>query len=310
MSPENLYKPHLATILEIRQEATGARGIKTFKVRINDDDVRKNFKHIPGQCAMLSVFGVGESIFGIASPPTWKDILEFTVMRVGNVTAALHMMNPGDVIGIRGPYGNGFPIEEFKGKNCIFIGAGVGIAPLRSVYQYVLGPEHRKEFGDVMLIYGARTPADLAYKNEFEEINKRDDVDLQMCIDWKFGSEGMIDEAAEEGWPKINMSCPTDTVIPEGCNHWTCFVPQLVEVAAPSPENAVALTCGPPIAIKFVVQNLEKLGFTDDQVYTTLENRMKCGVGKCGRCNIGEVYVCKDGPVFTRAEIKKMFQEF
>jgi NAD(P)H-flavin reductase len=305
MSSENIYMPHIATITEIRQEATGERGIKTFKVRINDDEVKKNFVHKPGQYALLSVFGVGESVISIASPPTWKDFLEFTIMRVGNVTSALHMMNVGDVIGIRGPYGNGFPMDEFKGKNCIFIGAGVGIAPLRSVYHYVLGPEHRKEFGEVMLIYGARTPADLAYKEEFEEIDKRDDVDLQMCIDWKFGP----DDAAK-GWPKIKMSCPADTEVPEGCNHWTCFVPQLVEVAAPSPDNAVALTCGPPIAIKFVVQNLEKLGFSDDQVYTTLENRMKCGIGKCGRCNIGEIYVCKDGPVFTRAQIKKMFQEF
>ena len=117
MSPENIYKPHLATIMEIREEATGARGIKTFKVRINDDEVRKNFVHKPGQCAMLSVFGVGESIISIASPPTWKDFLEFTIMRVGNVTSALHMMNVGDIIGIRGPYGNGFPMDEFKGKN-------------------------------------------------------------------------------------------------------------------------------------------------------------------------------------------------
>ena len=310
MNPENSYVPSLATITEIREEATGERGIKTFKVRINDDDVRNNFNHMPGQCAMLSVFGVGESIISIASPPTWKEFLEFSVMRVGNVTSALHQMNVGDVIGIRGPYGNGFPLEEFKGKNMVFIGAGIGIAPLRSVYQYVLDPKHRNEFKDVMLIYGARTPADLAYKDEFEVIDKREDVDLQMCIDWKFGPEGMIDEDSAEGWPKIKMSCPVETEIPEGCNHWTCFVPQLVEVAAPSPDNAGALTCGPPIAIKFVTQNLEKLGFSDSQVYTTLENRMKCGIGKCGRCNIGEIYVCKDGPVFTRAQIKAMFQEF
>ncbi|UCF08065.1 MAG: hypothetical protein JSW28_10580, partial [Thermoplasmata archaeon] len=120
MNSEHSYVPNLATIIEIREEATGERGIKTFKVRINDDDVRKNFNHRPGQCAMLSVFGVGESIFGIASPPTWKDFLEFSIMRVGNVTSALHQMKVGDVIGIRGPLGNGFPLEDFKGKNMIF----------------------------------------------------------------------------------------------------------------------------------------------------------------------------------------------
>jgi NAD(P)H-flavin reductase len=310
LSTENPYLPHLATITEIREEATGERGIKTFKVRINDDEVRKKFVHIPGQCAMLSVFGVGESIIGIASPPTWKDYLEFSVMRVGNVTSALHQMSVGDVIGVRGPYGNGFPVGQFKGKNCLFIGAGIGVAPIRSVYQYVLDEKNRDDFGELTIIYGARTPEDLAYKTEFEDFEKRDDLKVWLCIDWKFGKDGMIDKDARPGWPKINMKEPGKTAIPKGQNKFTCFVPQLVEVIKPKPENTVALTCGPPIAIKFIVQNLTKLDFKDEQIYTTLENRMKCGIGKCGRCNIGEIYVCKDGPVFTRAQIKEMFQEF
>ncbi len=310
MSIENPYLPHLATIIEIRDEATGERGIKTFKVKINDDEVRENFVHIPGQCAMLSVFGVGESIIGIASPPTWKEYLEFSVMRVGNVTSALHQMSVGDVIGIRGPYGNGFPVEEFKGKNCLFIGAGIGVAPIRSVYQYVLDDKNRNDFNELTIIYGARTPEDLAYKEEFEDFEKRYDLKVWLCIDWKFGKNGMIDEDARPGWPKINMKEPGKTEIPKGQNKFTCFVPQLVEVIKPKPDNTIALTCGPPIAIKFIVQNLTKLGFKDEQIYTTLENRMKCGIGKCGRCNIGEIYVCKDGPVFTRSQIKEMFQEF
>lgn len=308
-SETNPYIPKTATVKDIRLESGGGRPIKTFRVEFDDPADAESFKQRPGQCAMFNIPGEGECFISICSPPSWKGYLEFSIMRVGKVTRAIHRLNTGDKVGLRGPYGNGFPIDEWKGRNMVFIGAGIGIAPLRSIYQHVLGPENRKDFGNVTLIYGARTPADLAYKNEFEEFNKRDDVDLHMCIDWKFGPEGMIEEDAAEGWPKIKMECPADTEGPEGCNHWTCFVPQLVEVAAPSPDNAIAVTCGPPIAIKFIIQNLEKLGFADEQIFTTFENRMKCGIGKCGRCNIGEHYVCVDGPVFNNAQIKRMFND-
>lgn len=307
---EDVYIPLQATIEEVREEAKGARGIKTFKVSILDPRARERFKFQPGQCAMLSVFGVGECMISITSPPTWKDFFEFSVMRVGNVTTALHQLEPNDVIGIRGPYGNSFPVEDFKGKNCLFVGAGIGVAPIRSVYQYVLGEDKRADFGDVTIIYGARTPEDLAFINEFEEFEKRDDVSIWLCIDWKFGKDGIIDDDARPGWPKINLKEPGKTGVKEGQNRFTCFVPQLIDVLRPKPENTVALTCGPPIAIKYVMQNLAKLGFKDEQIYTTLENRMKCGIGKCGRCNIGEIYVCKDGPVFTKAQINRMLPEF
>jgi NAD(P)H-flavin reductase len=306
----DVYKPLKAVIEEVREEAKGARGIKTYKVSFLDPKDKEKFQFKSGQCAMLSMLGVGESMISITSPPIWKDFLEFSIMRVGNVTSAIHQLEPGDVIGIRGPYGNCFPVEEFKGKDCLFIGGGIGIAPVRSMYQYVLGEENRSDFGDVTIMYGARTPEDLAYMKEFEELEKRDDVSIWLCIDWKFGKDGIIDEDAREGWPKINLKEPGKTEIKEGQNRFTCFVPQLVEVVKPKPENTVALTCGPPIAIKYVMQNLAKLGFRDEQIFTTLENRMKCGVGKCGRCNIGEVYVCKDGPVFTKAEINRLFPEF
>ncbi|MCK5396695.1 MAG: heterodisulfide reductase subunit F, partial [Thermoplasmata archaeon] len=196
------------------------------------------------------------------------------------------------------------------GKNIVFIGAGIGISPVRSVYQVAIQPEEIKKFGKVTLIYGARTPADFAFKEEFKEIEARDDLDLWRCIDWKFGPKGPTGESSGEGWPAINMASPGDTVIPEGVNQFTCFVPQLVEVVKPDPENSIVVTCGPPIAIKFITQALEKLGWNSDQIYTTLENRMKCGVGKCGRCNIGDSYVCKHGPVYTHEQVKNLSNEF
>jgi sulfhydrogenase subunit gamma (sulfur reductase) len=315
MSPEpeefeNPYKPELATVLDTQLEAGGGRPIRTLKVQIDDEKLRQIFHHKPGQFLIASCLGVGESVFAINSAPNREGILQFSVMKVGNVTTRLHELAPGDKLGIRGPFGNSFPVEEWKGKNMVFIGAGIGVSPVRSVYQYVISPEHRKEYNDVTIIYGARTPADLVYKDEFREMEEREDLDVWLCIDWKFGPKGPIEECACEGWPAANMKSPCDTEIPKGVNKFTCFVPQLVEVVKPPSENAIAVTCGPPIAIKFITQALERLGWSDDQIYTTLENRMKCGIGKCGRCNIGNVYVCKQGPVFSHREVKAMVPEF
>jgi len=307
---ENVYKPAIATVKKVTLEAGGGRPIKTFRFQVDDEAQRKTFRHKPGQFVIVSSFGEGESVFAINCPPNDDGIIEVSVMKVGNVTAKLHELEEGDKVGVRGPYGNDFPVEAWKGKNMVFIGAGIGISPVRSVYQYVISPEHRGEYGDVTLIYGARTPKDLVYKDEMNELDGRDDVSLWLCIDWKFGPNGPIPESSADGWPAINMSAPGDTEIPDGQNRFTAFVPQLVEVVKPKPENSIVVTCGPPIAIKFITQALEKLGWSGDQIYTTLENRMKCGIGKCGRCNIGDTYVCKDGPVFTSEEIKKLPPEF
>jgi NAD(P)H-flavin reductase len=298
----NTYLPHTATIEEIRNEVGGARAIKTFKVVFDDEEMKNNFDYLSGQCAMLSLLGIGESMISITSSPTRKGFLEFAVMKQGKVTSALHDMEVGDSIGIRGPYGNHFPLEDWKGKDLIFIGGGIGQAPLRSVYTNAL--DNRDDYGDISIIYGARTSSDLAFMCELEELEKRDDVDLRLCLDWKFGAEGKILEEAEEGWKVINVEKPECTLDEDSlCTRFTCFVPELVLVTAPSPDNAIALTCGPPIMIKFVVDNLTQLGFTPDQIVTTMEMRMKCGIGKCGRCNIGNLYVCKDGPVFTHEEL-------
>lgn len=304
----NPYKPDLAVIEDIRQETTGPRAIKTFKVTFQDDKLREKFSYKSGQTALVSMFGKGESMFCITSTPTKKGFLEFSVMRMGKVTAALHDLEVGDIIGVRGPYGNDFPLEEWKGKNLVFIGGGIGQAPLRSVYLNVL--DNRKKFGDVSIIYGARSSQDLSYKEEIFDFEKRDDVNTFLCLDWKFGKDGMIDEEAEEGWYKIDMKDPGKTKAPKGTSRFTGFVPQVVLVTKPSPKNTVAITCGPPIMIKFVVENLKSLGFSNDQIYTTLEMRMKCGIGKCGRCNIGNVYVCKDGPVFSYTQLEQMPKEY
>jgi sulfhydrogenase subunit gamma (sulfur reductase) len=307
---KNVYVPYMATVTNIQLEAGGGRPIKTFTIKLDDEEDAKRFVHKPGQFSIISSFGKGESVFAINSVPNDKGILEVSVMKVGNVTERLHELAIGDKVGVRGPFGNSFPVDEWKGKNMVFVGAGIGISPVASVYRYVLDPEHRKDFGDVTLIYGARTPADFAFKDEFEGFGTRDDLDLWLCIDWKFGPKGPTGVSAGEGWPAINMASPGETEIPEGVNKFTCFVPQLVEVVKPSFENSIVVTCGPPIAIKFITQALAKLGWDPSQIYTTLENRMKCGIGKCGRCNIGEIYVCKQGPVFTYEEIQNMSQEF
>ena len=307
---DNVYVPYMATVTNIQLEAGGGRPIKTYTIQIDDEETRKKFLHKPGQFAIISSFGKGESVFAINSLPNTDGILEVSIMKVGNVTEKIHELEIGDKIGVRGPFGNQFPVEEWKGKNMVFVGAGIGISPVASVYRYVLAPENRKDFGNVTLIYGARTPADFAFKDEFKGFETRDDLDLWLCIDWKFGPKGPIPESSGEGWPAINMKSPGETEIPEGVNKFTCFVPQLVEVVKPEADNSIVVTCGPPIAIKFITQALDRLGWDPSQIYTTLENRMKCGIGKCGRCNIGEIYVCKQGPVFTYKEIQNMANEF
>jgi len=272
---DNAYLPRLARIMDIKEEVGGIRPIKTFRTRFLDGN---GFSHQCGQCAMLSVFGKGESMISIASSPLVKDHLQFSILKMGRVTSALHEMVPGDIIGIRGPYGNAFPIDAWKGKNLVFIGGGIGLAPLWSVLQTALG--RKEEYGKLLLIYGARTSDDLVFKEELEAL--KSEITVHLSIDRE-----------EPGWKEF-----------------VGFVPLNVLDKRPSPKNAVAVTCGPPIMIKFVIQNLQALGFKDEQIFTTVENKMKCGIGKCGRCNIGMHYVCKDGPVYSWAELKKLPQEY
>ncbi len=273
--PDNFLMPFVVTVKEMITETPD---IKTLRVAGKEG---LPFDFHPGQCAMISLPPVGEAIFSITSSPTCREFMEFSIKEVGTVTRALHRISKGQQLGIRGPYGNSFPVDTLKGKDLLFIGGGIGLAPLRSLINYCL--ENRAEFGKIDIVYGARSPEDLIQK---EEINQRwpssPDTEVYLTVDARF-----------EGWQ----------------SH-VGFVPSYVSELAFSPQNRMAITCGPPIMIKFVLKALEELQFSPEQVVTTLEMRMKCGVGKCGRCNIGSHYVCKDGPVFTLAQLKQMPEEY
>ena len=271
----NPYEPKLAVIEKIIEETWDT---KTFRVVFQDETYRDSFTYEPGQFQEVSVFGVGECTFCLTSSATRKGYIEFSVKRVGSVTSALHELDEGDVVGIRAPLGNWFPYQEWKGKNLLFIGGGIGMAPMRSLLNFCL--DNRSDYADITTLYGARTPGDLCYKYEFEEWNTKGKLYLTV-------------DQGDDTWK-------------DHVGH----VPGYLKELAPSSENTIAITCGPPIMIKFALVELANLGFTNEQIYTTLEMRMKCGIGKCGRCNIGSKFVCLDGPVFSYAEINELPPEF
>jgi len=274
---KNPYVPKLAVIEKITKETWDT---KTFKAVFQDEAFRDNFSYEPGQFQEISVFGAGEATFCLTSSPTRKGYIEFSVKKVGTVTQALHDIAEGTTIGVRAPLGNWFPYEQFKGKDLWFIGGGIGMAPLRSLLNFCL--DNRDDYGKINILYGARSSSDLCFTYEFDEWKKSPNTELFLTIDRE-----------EDGW-KNNVG----------------FVPAYLLDLKPVPENAVAITCGPPIMIKFVLQNLQQLGFADEQIYTTLEMKMKCGIGKCGRCNIGHIYVCTDGPVFSYAQLRGLPPEY
>jgi len=275
----NIYQPHLMRIEKITDEAPD---IITFKLVFQDEEEGRKFQFKTGQFGLYSVFGEGESTFCIASSPTQKGYIECTFRQVGRVTAALAAKEEGEMIGFRGPYGNTFPIHEWEGKNLLFITGGIALPPLRSVIWNIL--DLRDKYQDVTIVYGARSVAELVYKHELDEWAGRDDVNLITTVDP--GGE-TPDWKGEIG-----------------------FVPTILEKAAPASRDTIALLCGPPIMIKLSIPILEKLGFLPDKIFTTLENRMKCGFGKCGRCNVGKFFVCKDGPVFTMDQLKDLPPEY
>ena len=275
----NLYQPHLTTIAGVVDETPDTR---TLRLEFADPELRENFAFRAGQFGEYSMFGAGESTFCIASSPTRTGYIECSFKAVGKVTSALREANVGDRIGFRGPYGNHFPVDDWKGKDVVFVAGGIGLAPVRCVIWNVL--DRRDEFGDVTIVYGARSVDDLVYKRELEEWAARSDVKTVTTVD----PGGQTDDWTGE----------------------VGYVTPVVEKTAPKADNAVAVLCGPPIVVKLTLPVLEQLGFGEDAIYTTLENRMKCGLGKCGRCNIGPVYVCKDGPVFTAAQMKELPPEF
>jgi sulfhydrogenase subunit gamma (sulfur reductase) len=275
----NIYKPYLMEIENIIEETPD---VKTFRLKFKDPDDELKFSFKAGQFGEYSVLGEGESTFCVASSPTRKGYIECTFRRAGRVTGALANLEIGDTVGFRGPYGNTFPVNEWQGKNLLYIAGGIALPPMRCVIWNTL--DLREKYGDITIIYGARTVADLVYKHELKEWDERPDVKLVTTVD----PGGETPEWKGE----------------------TGFVPMVLEKLAPSSENSIAVLCGPPVMIKFTMPVLRRLGFNDKDIYTTLENRMKCGFGKCGRCNVGKVFVCKDGPVFTYEQILQLPEEY
>ena len=286
MCSNNPYIPMPVEIIKIIDEVD-THDIKSFRLKFLNKDDEAKFKYLPGQFSEISIYGRGESPIGIASSPTQEGYVEFTVQRAGAiqpglVTAALHDMDEGATIGLRGPLGNSWPIEFLEKKNIVVVGGGFAFTTLRSLINYMLHKDNRSRFGDITVIYGARTPGLLLYKDELAAWEKRDDIKTIITVDkrdetWK-GREG--------------------------------FVPAVCKDVAPSPKNAVAVICGPPVMIKFTLPVFFDLGFSKENILTSLEMRMKCGIGKCGRCNVGFKYVCSDGPVFSLAELDELPRDF
>lgn len=269
-----------ATITKIIEETPD---VKTFQMVFDEPGRLESFGNQPGQVAMISLLGHGEITISITSSPTRTGMLEFSIKKVGRVTEIVHQLEVGQKVGIRGPYGNNFPYEIMKGKDLVIIGGGIGLAPVRSLIDFVLDDSNRADYGHVDIVYGARSSADLCFKYDlFDRWPKCKDTDVHVTID-----------RPEDGW-----------------DGKVAFVPPFLEELNFSPKNRIAITCGPPIMIKFVLQVLSKLGYQDEQIITTLEGKMKCCIGKCGRCNIGDKYICLDGPVFNLAQIKQLPDEF
>ncbi len=279
----NPYLPYPVRIDDI-QVATEDRSLKTFKfVFLNEEDEKK-FSYQAGQFAELSIPGIGEIPIGIASSPTEKGFVMFTVFKTGVVKNKIKKKKKGDIMGIRGPLGNSYPWDALEGKNIVIIGGGFAFTTLRSSIIHMLDPANRSKFGTIDVVYGARSPGMLLYRDELYQWEARDDINMHITVD---GTD-------DPDW-KYHVG----------------FVPQIVEENAPKADpDTYGIVCGPPIMIKFTQPALEKLGYLDHQIIMSLENRMKCGIGMCGRCNIGKELVCKDGPVFTLKEINRTPREY
>jgi NAD(P)H-flavin reductase len=276
---EQLLVPMICKIDKVIQETPD---IRTYRLTFKEEGLMEKFNWLPGQFVEFSLLGSGECTFCISSSATRKGYFDCSIKRAGIVTADIHtQLDDGDEVGIRGPYGNWFPLEDLKGKNLLFVGGGIGLAPLRSLIQYCI--DNRSDYKDFTILYGARTSADMCYKDEIKEWQDNPTLKVVLTIDK-----------------------PEDT--------WTSnvgVVPKILEeVVQPVIANTKVITCGPPIMIKYTILSLKKLGFADPDIITTLEMKMQCGLGKCGRCNIGSTYVCKDGPVFTNEQLKSLPDEF
>jgi NAD(P)H-flavin reductase len=264
------YAPKMATI--VKKVPMTANETK-FELKLDDGT---DLEHQPGQFVQVSVFGVGEAPFGVSSSPTRKDSFDLCIRKLGNVTSKIHTLNEGDKVGIRGPFGKGFDAEFLKGKDLLFIAGGLGIVPLRSLFNYVLA--NRNDYGRVILLYGCKEPRELLFGDEILNLKDEDNVEFKATVDW----------------------CPENEIWTSNVGVITTLIPQVDF----DPQKIYAVVCGPPIMYKFVIKDLKSRNVPDDHIIVSLERRMKCGVGKCGHCQINQLYVCKDGPVFNYSDIK------
>lgn len=261
-----------------------AGDLKTFDFTFDNPADADSFNYVCGQFAMVSINGVAEAPFGIASSPLEKGFVRFTVKKyaTGVLTTALHDLIEGDKLGLRGPFGNGFPMKELESKNILVVGGGFALTTLRSLAMYILHDDNRSKYGKLTMFVAARDPGEILYKDDLADWDKRDDIEVVQTID-----------RPSEGWP-----------------HRVGFAAPVLGELSPDPENTAALVCGPPIMIKTCIEVLAKLGFGPENILNSLEMKMKCGIGKCGRCNVGSKYICKDGPVFTYKELKELSNQY
>ncbi len=275
---ENVYLPKTAILERVVDEI---EDVKTFFWRFEDEQEQESFrKFMPGQFAQVSIFGAGEFPASLPPSPTEREVF-FTIRKVGTVTAAMHAMRPGDRFAVRGPYGNGFPMEQYYGQNLVFVAGGIGLIPLRSCVVYAL--HNRERYQKVQVFYGARTPKDLMYVDLLKEWEKSAGFECHLTVDRKdaswHGNVGVVGSLFQ----KSGVELPV--------------------------ENTTVFVCGPPVMFRFVLKDLKSMGFQDRQMVSTLERYMKCGVGKCGHCCIGVAYVCVDGPVFNLEQIKRLGED-
>ena len=270
----NVYVPKLARIKSVRDEA---EGIKSFKLEFQDSKLRESFGYRPGQFIELTVIGMGEAPFSITSSPMNKGCLGISVAKVGEVTEALHLKKEGELLGIRGPYGNGFPLDEVKDRNILFVGGGIGLAPLRSLISQMFA--YRDSFRRITLLYGARTPELLCFMEELEAWSKMKNTEVLLTVD-----------VPDDGW-QGNVGVVTSL---------------LSKINIDDMKITTAFVCGPPIMIRFTIRDILRMGFADDDIIISMERRMECGLGKCGHCGIGRAHVCTDGPVFSYRQLKEL----
>ena len=273
MTDQGISSPYQPTLAELVKIEPLTENERLFTVHLKDGH---DLGHRAGQFVGVSVFGIGEAPISVTSSPSRNGVFELCVRRVGDVTAALHRLKPGSTVGIRGPFGNGFPIEKMRGQDVLFAPGGLGLAPLRSLINQVL--DERESFGRVIILCGARNPLELLFKDELAKWEARDDVEFHVTVDrgdenWT-GNVGVITTL----FPKVTLN----------------------------PRSTVAVTVGPPVMYRFVLMELLSKGIQDGRIYLSLERRMKCGLGKCGHCQINNVYVCQKGPVFSYAQLKEL----